>query len=68
MSSKTAKKEALENIALSDIIIGTKMITTGFNFQDISLIGVILLEQELQIPRYDTFEKVYSNIKQLIGR
>ncbi len=62
------KRETLYNIEISDIIIGTKMITTGFDFQNIGLIGIILLEQELQIPRYDTEEKIYSNIKQLIGR
>lgn len=44
------------------------MITTGFDFSNVSLIGVILLEQELQIPKYDTEEKIYSNIKQLMGR
>ncbi len=62
------KKEALENIKNSLIIIWTKMITTGFDFRDIWVIGIILLEQELQIPKYDTEEKIYSNIKQLIWR
>jgi hypothetical protein len=32
------------------------------------MIGIILLEQELLVPKYDTEEKVVSNIKQLIGR
>lgn len=62
------KKLALENIANSQLIIWTKMITTWFDFRNIWLIWVILLEQELQIPRYDTEEKIYSNIKQLIWR
>ena len=44
------------------------MITTWFDFHDIKTIWVILLEQELQIPKYDTEEKIYSNIKQLIWR
>jgi len=62
------KKDALENIKNSDIIIGTKMITTWFDFRNIWVIGIILLEQELQIPKYDTEEKIYQNIKQLIWR
>lgn len=62
------KNEALENIKNADIIIWTKMITTGFDFRDIWVIWIILLEQELQIPKYDTEEKIYSNIKQLIWR
>ncbi|QFR38782.1 hypothetical protein A9Q91_00925 [Candidatus Gracilibacteria bacterium 28_42_T64] len=68
VKNKTEKKQALEKLQNADIIIGTKMITTGFNFKNIGLIGTILLEQELQIPAYNTKEKVYSNIKQLIGR
>jgi primosomal protein N' (replication factor Y) len=68
MKTKKSKLEALELLNKSDIIIGTKMITTGFNFKKVGLVGVILLEQELQIPKYNTEESVYINIKQLIGR
>lgn len=62
------KKQALENITNAQIVIGTKMITTGFDLRNIGLIGVILLEQELQIPKYDTEERIYATVKQLIGR
>ncbi len=68
VKNKKTKEEALENINNSDIIIWTKMITTGFDFENVWLIWVILLEQELQIAKYNTEEKVFSNIKQLIGR
>ena len=44
------------------------MITTGFDFKNVWLIGVILLEQELAVPKYNIEERVYSNIKQLVGR
>lgn len=68
VKSKAEKENALDNLEKSDIIIGTKMITTGFDFKWIWLIWVILLEQELLIPKYNTEEKVYSNIKQLLWR
>jgi len=68
VKNKTEKTQALEKLKNSEIIIGTKMITTGFDFQDVWLIWVILLEQELAIPKYNIEERVYSNIKQLIGR
>jgi len=68
LKNKTAKSEALNNLAKADIIIWTKMITTWFNFDNVWLIWVVLLEQELQIPKYNTEEKVYSNIKQLLWR
>lgn len=62
------KKEANINIELANIIIWTKMITTWFNIKNLWLIWIILIEQELQIPEYNTEEKVYQNIKQLIWR
>jgi len=68
IKTKIDKENALSNIQNSDIIIWTKMITTWFNFSKIGLIWVILLEQELQIPEYDTHEKVFFNIKQLLWR
>jgi len=68
VKNKTEKELALENLEKADIIIWTKMITTWFNFSWVGLIWVILLEQELLIPKYNTEEKVYSNIKQLLGR
>lgn len=68
VKNKTEKSNALVNLEEADIIIWTKMITTGFNFNWVWLIWVILLEQELLIPKYNTEEKVYSNIKQLLWR
>lgn len=66
--NNSLKSQVLENINNSQVIIWTKMITTWFDFRNIWLIWVILLEQELQIPKYDTQEKIYQNIKQLIWR
>lgn len=68
MKNISSKKDALNNLNNSDIIIWTKMITTWFDFDNVWLIWVILLEQELQIPDYKTEENLYSNIKQLIWR
>ena len=68
VKNKTEKNDALKNLEKADIIIWTKMITTWFNFKWVGLIWVILLEQELLIPKYNTEEKVYSNIKQLLWR
>lgn len=56
VASKSQKERAIQDMHQADIIIGTKMITTGFDFHDIGLIAVILLEQELQSPSYDSME------------
>lgn len=66
--NKTWKKDANILLDNADIIIGTKMITTGFDFDNVWLIWVLLLEQELSVPEYNIEEKVYQNIKQLMGR
>ena len=68
IKNKSEKQQALENLKLADIIIWTKMITTGFDFKKVGLIWVILLEQELVIPNYNTEEKAYINLKQILGR
>ncbi|NDK10225.1 primosomal protein N' [Candidatus Gracilibacteria bacterium] len=68
MRNISSKKNALNDLDQADIIIGTKMITTGFDFEKIGCIGVILVEQELGSPNYDATERAYSNLKQLIGR
>ncbi len=68
MKTKKSKLEALTSVETSDIIIGTKMVTTGFNFDKIATIGIILIEQELQIAQYNSEESVYTNLQQIIGR
>jgi primosomal protein N' (replication factor Y) len=68
MKNISSKKAALWELENADIIIGTKMITTGFDFEKIGLIGVILVEGELWYASYDAEESAYSNLKQLIWR
>jgi len=66
--TKIDKEQVLTRLKDADIIIWTKMITTWFDFENIALIWVILLEQEINIPKYDIEEITYNNIKQLIWR
>lgn len=68
MKNISSKREALWNLDSADIIIGTKMLTTGFNFDKIWLICILLVESELSYPSYDASEKAYTNLRQLIGR
>ena len=68
LSKVSQKKEALNSLEKANIIIGTKMLTTWFNFQKVWSIAIILVEWELQSPWYDTEEKAYQNLRQLIGR
>lgn len=68
MKNISSKKAALWELEKSDIIIWTKMVSTGFDFEKIGLICVLLVESELAYPSYDAEEKAYSNLRQIIGR
>ena len=68
VKNKKDKQKALENLEKAQIIIATKMITTWFDFRNIGLIWILLLEQDFSIPNYNSEEKAYINIKQLLWR
>ncbi len=51
-----------------DIIIGTKLITRGWDIDNIKLIGVIFLDTEFSLPDFRSTEKAYQLITQIIGR
>lgn len=68
LKTLSSKKQAVADLEKADIIIGTKMLTTGFDFEKVWLIAVLLVEWELGYASFDAHEKAYSNLKQLIGR
>ena len=68
MKNISSKRLALSELESADIVIGTKMITTGFDFEKIGCIWILLIEWELAYSSYDAEEKAYANLKQLIGR
>lgn len=68
LKTVASKSEALAHLERADIIIGTKMLTTGFNFEKIGCIGIILAESEFALPSYNTEERAYENLRQIIGR
>lgn len=51
-----------------NIIIGTKLITRGWDIDNIRLIGAIFLDTEFSLPDFRSTEKVYQLITQIIGR
>jgi len=68
MKTVSSKREALWDLEQADIIIGTKMITTGFDFENIACIWVILVESELSINWFDSEANAYATLRQVIGR
>ena len=70
----TSKKGAHFNIINSfndkkyDILVGTQMISKGLNFPNVTLVGVINADSQLNIPNFRSSEDTFSLLDQIIGR
>lgn len=51
-----------------DIIVGTQVITKGFDLPKLSLVVMLITESSLNFPDYSSNEKTYQLIKQFSGR
>ncbi len=51
-----------------DVLVGTQMIAKGLNFPNVTLVGVINADQQLNIPNFRSSEKTFSLIDQVVGR
>ncbi len=51
-----------------DILVGTQMIAKGLNFPNVTLVGVINADQQLNIPNFRSSEETFSLLDQVIGR
>jgi primosomal protein N' (replication factor Y) len=51
-----------------DILIGTQMIIKGFDFPDVSLIGILYADLTLNLPDFRSRERTFIMLNQVIGR
>lgn len=51
-----------------DILIGTQMITKGFDFKDVTLVGVIAADISLNMGNYKSSENTFQLLTQVSGR
>lgn len=67
---KNSHEEILEKFRSggSDILIGTKMISKGLDFERVSLVGIISADQGLNFPDFRSSEKVFQLLTQAAGR
>lgn len=68
---KSERLEARHSEILSgeiDILIGTQLLAKGHDLPRLSLVGILLAENELQFPDYTSSERSYQLMYQLIGR
>ncbi len=67
-------KDAYENIYRQfkerkiDILIGTQMLAKGFDFPDVTTVGVLSADAILNLPFYNSSEKTFQLITQVSGR
>ncbi len=51
-----------------DILVGTQMVTKGLDFDNISLVGIINLDQLYKFPDFRSNERAFQLITQVAGR
>ncbi len=67
-------KDAYENIYNDfkdgniDILIGTQMLAKGFDFPDVTTVGVLSADAILNLPFFNSSEKTFQLITQVSGR
>lgn len=67
-------KDAYENIYNNfkegkiDILIGTQMLAKGFDFPDVTTVGVLSADAILNLPFFNSSEKTFQLITQVSGR
>ena len=59
--------EKMSNFEI-DILIGTKMITRGYHFKNVELVGLICADMHVGIPHISSYEKTLQEIIQVSGR
>ncbi len=51
-----------------DILVGTQMITKGFDFEGVSLVGILNADNLLAYPDFRAAERAFQTITQVAGR
>ncbi len=70
LSSKRRYVSILEGFHRGEIhvIVGTQMITKGFDFPNLGLVGVIWGDQSLHFPSFNASERTFQLLTQVAGR
>ena len=53
---------------LTDILVGTQMVTKGLDFQHVSLVGVLNADTMFSMPDFRSHERAFQMLAQVAGR
>lgn len=70
MSSKNAFEATLSAFRDGeiDILIGTQMLAKGLHFPNVTCVGIINVDQAIQMPDFRAAERVFQQLVQVAGR
>lgn len=51
-----------------DILLGTQMVAKGIDFENVTLVGVVSVDQQLYNDDYRALERTFSLLTQVVGR
>ena len=68
--TKGAHQKLLEQFDAAEcaVLLGTQMIAKGLDFDDVTLVGVINADTQLQLPDFRAHERTFDLIEQVAGR
>lgn len=68
--SKYSYEKKLQKFAMGeyDIMVGTQMVAKGLNFPNVTLVGVLSIDQMLYNDDYRSYERTFSLLTQVVGR
>lgn len=69
-SGRNSHEKLLDSFAKGeyDIMIGTQMVAKGLNFPNVTLVGVVSVDQQLYNDDFRSLEKTFSLLTQVVGR
>lgn len=70
MQTRNAHAEALLRFARGecDILLGTQMVAKGFDFPNVTVVGVLAADAALCLPDFRSSERTFQLITQVVGR
>ncbi|MBQ5653663.1 MAG: primosomal protein N', partial [Alistipes sp.] len=70
LTSESAFNRIIDDFAThrTDILVGTQMITKGFDFEGVSLVGVLNADNLLLNPDFRASERAFQLLQQVAGR